>query len=252
MALDWQIATLIEGTPVAKNIKSLKFAVPNLMPHIAGQHYDLRLTAEDGYQTERSYSIASAPEEKEFVEFGVELLENGEVSPYLFSLYPGDQIEMRGPIGGSFIWNTSMDGPLCLIGGGSGMVPLMSMLRHHVAHRTELQEKHRKIIFLASLRTQAHLLYFDELRTLSAADPNLTLVFTFTELPPPNWDGYRRRIDHEMLKAVFNDVQNQMSMIYICGPTAFAEAASSNLIDIGFNPHSIRIERFGGAPSSSK
>ncbi|HVN26786.1 MAG TPA: FAD-binding oxidoreductase [Candidatus Paceibacterota bacterium] len=246
MAKGWRIATLEEASMVAKGIKSLTFSLPDWEPSVPGQHYDIRLTAEDGYQAERSYSVASAPERKGVVEFGIELLENGEVSPYLFSLKPGDQVEMRGPIGGSFIWNTDMPGPLCLVGGGSGMVPLMAMLRHRQEHLADEIKKGRHAVFLASVKDQDHLLYYDELRAISAADPNFTLVITFTQSAPPNWDGFRRRIDHAMLQNVFGGIAGDMPMVYVCGPTPFAENAASNLVEVGFNPHAIRIERFGG------
>jgi ferredoxin-NADP reductase len=241
---DWRIATLIDSEMIAKDVKSLRFSVEGWQPHKAGQHYDVKLTAEDGYVAERSYSIASAPEDEGIVEFGVELLENGEVSPYLFGLEKGDQIEIRGPIGGHFIWDISMPGPLCLIGGGSGMVPLMSMLRHREKHLDV--DKSREVIFLASIRTQDRLLYLDELRAISAKDPNFKLVLTFTEIAPPNWDGYRRRIDADMLKKVFGHVADEMPMFYICGPTPFVEAAADELVQIGINPHEVRTERFGG------
>jgi ferredoxin-NADP reductase len=253
---EWRVATLLSSEMTAKNVKALRFSIEGWEPHRAGQHYDVRLTAEDGYQAERSYSIASAPEETGIVELGVELLENGEVSSYLFGLEPGDQIEMRGPIGGHFVWDVTMPGPLCLIGGGSGMVPLMAMLRHRERHLEEVGgnnpdgspriEKNRPVIFLASIRSQDGLLYYDELRKISAADPGFTLVLTFTEMAPPDWDGYRRRIDEEMLTTVFGKTIGAMPMTYICGPTPFVEAAADILVKIGMNPSEIRTERFGG------
>jgi ferredoxin-NADP reductase len=241
---EWRVATLIDSRMIAKNVKSLRFSVEAWEPHHAGQHYDIRLTAEDGYQAERSYSVASAPEETGVVEFGVELLENGEVSPYLFGLEPGGQIEVRGPIGGHFVWDVTMPGPLCLIGGGSGMVPLMAILRHREKHLDT--EKNRPVIFLASVRTQDGLLYFDELRTIASQDPNFTLALTFTEMAPPDWDGYRRRIDEAMLKEVFGKTIGTMPMFYICGPTPFVEVAADTLVTIGINSHEIFTERFGG------
>jgi ferredoxin-NADP reductase len=162
---------------------------------------------------------------------------------------------MRGPIGGHFVWDTGMPGPLCLIGGGSGMVPLMAMLRHREHHLEDIitdnsgiahPEKSRPVIFLASVRSQDGLLYYDELRKISAADPNFTLVLTFTDMAPPDWDGYRRRIDADMLKTVFGKTVGAMPMFYICGPTPFVEVAADTLVQIGINPHEVRTERFGG------
>lgn len=241
---EWRAATLIDSRMIAKDVKALRFSVERWETHHPGQHYDIRLTAPDGYQAERSYSVASAPEEEGVVEFGVELLSSGEVSPYLFALVPGGQIEIRGPIGGHFVWDTAMPGPLCLIGGGSGMVPLMSMLRHRGRHPET--ERNRPVIFLVSVRSQDHLLYYDELRSIAAQDPNFKLALTFTDIAPPNWDGYRRRIDSGMLKEVFGGTIGQMPMFYICGPTPFVEAAADKLVEIGINSHEIRTERFGG------
>jgi ferredoxin-NADP reductase len=241
MTPDWHIATLQSSHLVSKNVKALRFSVPSFPPYIPGQHVDIRLTAEDGYQAERSYSIASAPEEPGTLELGIELLPDGEVSPYLWSLVGGDQIEIRGPIGGHFIWDTTMPGPLALLGGGSGMVPLMSMLRHRMYHLDT--ERDRKIVALFSVRSLDHLLYYDELRTISQKDPNFTLVLTFTETVPPGWDGYRRRIDAAMLRDVFGNLS--MPLCFLCGPTKFVEVGAMELVEIGINPHEIRTERFG-------
>lgn len=239
--IDWKIATLIDSKMVATNVRSLTFTVPDITTHKSGQHYDIRLTSEDGYSAERSYSAASAPEEKN-LEFGIELLENGEVSPYLFKLQKGDQIEMRGPIGGHFVWDRSIPGPLVLIGGGSGMVPLMSMLRHHIYQSNQ----DREITFLVSAKTLEHVLYKDELKEIKAKDKNLKLVYTLTSQAPLNWNSYTRRVDRTMLKEVVRSLIDKMPMIYICGPTPFVEAVANNLVEIGFNPHLIKTERFGG------
>jgi ferredoxin-NADP reductase len=242
MANDWKVATLLGSEMIARNIKSLKFKIDGVGPHKAGQHYDIRLTAEDGYQAERSYSIASPPEETDTVEFGVELLESGEVSPYLFGMQPGDQMEVLGPIGGHFTWDVSMKGPLVLIGGGSGMVPLMAMLRHRERHLD--QEKGRPVIFLASVKSFDDMLYYDELRKISAQDPDFRLVITFTRMAPPNWDGYRRRVDENILKELLTGVDG--AMIYVCGPTAFVESVASGLLNLGVSYQNVRTERFGG------
>ncbi len=239
--INWKTATLIDSKMVAVNVKSLTFEAPDISTHQAGQHYDIRLTSEDGYQAERSYSVASPPEQKN-LEFGIELLENGEVSPFLYQLKNDDQIEMRGPIGGHFVWNTSMPGPLVLIGGGSGMVPLMCMLRHHL-NQNDLQ---REVIFLVSARTLERVLYKEELQACQKKDPNLKLIYTLTSSTPPNWTGYKRRVDQEMLQETIGHLKGKMPMIYVCGPTPFVEAVANNLVTIGFNPHEIRTERFGG------
>ena len=241
---DWRAATLLDSWMIAKNVKALRFSVDGWVAHRAGQHYDIRLTAEDGYQAERSYSIASAPEEEGIVEFGIELLENGEVSPYLFGMQNGEQIEILGPIGGHFTWDVSVPGPLCLIGGGSGMVPLVAMLRHRERHLAT--EKNRPVVFLASVRSQDGLLYEEELSRISREDLNFTLVLTFTDIVPPNWDGYRRRVDEKMLTDVFGKTKDNMPMFYVCGPTPFVEVVADTLVKIGINPHEIRTERFGG------
>lgn len=242
---DWQTATLIEAKPIANNVISLRFSISPWAVSTAGQHYDIRLTAPNGYQAERSYSLGNPPEEEGVLEFGVQLLNDGEVSPYLFKLKAGDKVEVRGPIGGHFIWNYKMPGPLVLIGGGSGMVPLMAMLRHWVKHQKEDQE--RTIIFLISARTLEHVLYKDELDAISRDYTNVKIVLTITDSVPPNWTGYKRRIDMEMIKEVLGGLVAHMPMIYVCGPTPFVEAVAKNLILTGFNSHEVRTERFGGA-----
>jgi ferredoxin-NADP reductase len=244
---NWKVGTLLKKTMAADNVMSLTFSLPDWEPFQAGQHFDIRLTAPGGYMAERSYSIASAPEEKDIIEYGVQLLENGEVSPYLWNLTVGKQVEMRGPIGGHFIWSTAMPGPLILIGGGSGMVPLMCMLRHHVNNLEK--DINRKIIFLVSARSPNLVLYKKELEEIAARDPNIKIVTTITDTPPPDWTGYKRRIDKEMLAEVFakqDIMQSEMPMTYICGPTPFVEAIAKHMIGLGFNAHSIKTERFGG------
>lgn len=239
---DWHVATLVRSLRIAKNVMSLTFSVERWREHKAGQYYDIRLTAEDGYQAVRSYSIASSPEEAGIVEFGIEKLEDGEVSPYLFDLQVGEQVEIRGPIGGHFIWDRDMQGPLYLIGGGSGMVPLMSMLRHR--ERYLEMEKEREVIFLASIRSLDYLLYYEELQRISQQDSAFKLILTFTRMAPPNWDGYRRRVDESMLTQVFPKHDN--ANWYVCGPTPFVEAVANAIVGMGTNPETVRTERFGG------
>lgn len=240
---NWQSAKLLESKMVAREVKALKFSASSWVKHESGQHYDIRLTSEGGYQAERSYSVASPPEERGIVEFGIQLLKNGEVSPYLFELKPGEEIEIRGPIGGHFVWNVQMPGPLVLIGGGSGMVPLMCMLRHH---ENNLAFSKREVIFLVSARTIDHVLYREELERATEKDLRLKVVFTITDSPPSDWGGYKRRIDREMLREVLGHLIGKTPMIYVCGPTPFVEAAAKNLVILGFNSHEVRTERFGG------
>jgi ferredoxin-NADP reductase len=239
----WNPVTLLESKMVADGVMSLVFDAPWWPGHRAGQHVDVRLTAPNGYQAQRSYSIANAPEDVGKVELGVQLLDTGEVSPFLFDLKPGDQIEMRGPLGGHFIWNTSMSGPLVLIGGGSGCVPMMSMLRHHERHI--LGDKDREVYFLISSKTIGRVLYKDELESFSKEDSNFHLTLTLTEKPPLGWVGYTKRVDREMIFELFGGLLSSMPMFYICGPTLFVEAVAGALVAAGFNPHLIKTERFG-------
>jgi ferredoxin-NADP reductase len=221
----WQVGTLITSRMVADDVKSLTFFVPGWIKHQAGQHYDIRLTAENGYQAERSYSVASSPEQEGELEFGVQLLEGGEVSPYLFQMKPGDKVELRGPIGGHFVWSTQAPGPLILIGGGSGMVPLMCMLRHHMAHIRE--DESRPIVFLISARTLSHVLYKEELTSYSKLNEQLNIVTTLTEQSPPGWPGYNRRIDKQLLEDVLGGYKEKSASVFVCGPTPFVEVAET-------------------------
>jgi ferredoxin-NADP reductase len=250
MAKNWQVGTLVKKEMIADNVMSLTFSLPEWQPFKAGQHYDIRLNAPGGYMAERSYSIASAPEDKGIIEYGVQLLEDGEVSPYLWKLEPGKQVEMRGPIGGHFIWDTSVKGPLILIGGGSGMVPLMSMLRHHYNHLSEPTEAERQIVFLISARTYEHILYKRELERIGSQNRNINVVATITDSPPPSWSGYKRRIDKEMLQEVLENLLpaggDKNPKTFICGPTPFVEAIAGQMIKLGFKTKDIKTERFGG------
>ena len=200
--LNWQIAAVTAIKPEAASVKTLTLALPDWLPHRAGQHYDLRLTAPDGYQAQRSYSIASPPERAGEIELTVERLEDGEVSSYLHDvLIVGDQIELRGPIGGYFVWEATMDGPLLLVAGGSGVVPLMAMLRHRAAAGSSVPTR-----LLYSSRTPADVIYREELEALHAAQNGLEIVHTFTRAQPPGWRGYARRIDMPMLREVMQPI----------------------------------------------
>lgn len=242
--LEWQIATLTSVRPETARTKTFTFSLPDWQPHRPGQHYDVRLTAPDGYQTERSYSIASPPEKTGIVELTVERIEDGEVSSYLDEvLMPGDRIEMRGPIGGYFVWEASLGGPLLLIGGGSGVVPLMAMLRHRLAVDSRVPAR-----LLYSVRSPEDVIYRDELERLAGASrrahDGLEVIYTFTRSAPPGWTGYARRIDADMLAETLSPL-GAAARIYICGPTQLVENAADCLVRLGVPPGQIRTERFG-------
>jgi ferredoxin-NADP reductase len=238
--LEWQIATVTGITVETPRTKTLTLALPDWMPHQPGQHYDVRLTAPDGYQTERSYSIASEPERTGEIDVTVEQIDDGEVSPYLDGVVmPGDKLELRGPVGGYFVWNVSLGGPLLLVGGGSGVVPLMAMLRHRAAQHSQVPTA-----LLYSSRTPDDLIYRAELERLAKADPTLQVVFTFTREAPPGWSGYRRRIDTSMLEEVCRPLGSGI-LAYVCGPTLLVEAVSSALVGLGLPAERVRTERFG-------
>ena len=218
--------------------RTLVLDVPEWPGHRAGQHVDLRLTAEDGYQAQRSYSIASAPE-LDALEITVELIDDGEVSPYLVEeVRPGDQFEVRGPIGGHFTWSVPDGGPLLLIGGGSGLVPLMSMLRHRAARRSEVEAR-----ILVSARGTEDALYRDELASLEPS-AGLHVAWTFTRTPPPGWTGWARRVDAAML-AELGPGPDAGARRFVCGPTPFVERVAELLVEAGHDPRAIHAERFG-------
>jgi ferredoxin-NADP reductase len=206
----------------------------------AGQHVDVRLTADDGYQAQRSYSIASASEDVPPLTITVERLDNGEVSPYLVDeLRVGDKLELRGPIGGYFVWESQMGGPLLLIAGGSGVVPLMAMIRHHVAVKSTV-----RVRLLYSSRSHEDIIYRDELNKLNDNKIWLEVIHTFTRMPPPGWTGYRRRVDVSLLREVAWSPE-QRPLIFVCGPTSFVEVAATGLVVLGHETQRIKTERFG-------
>jgi ferredoxin-NADP reductase len=234
----WRLGTVIGQLEETSHAKSIMLDVPAWPGHIAGQHVDVRLTAEDGYQTERSYSIASPPEDAE-VTLTVERIEDGEVSPYQTEeLRPGDQLELRGPIGGYFNWRSDDGGSLLLIAGGSGLVPLMAMLRHRAESSSAVEAR-----LLLSTRSLPDTLYRDELEALAAAD-RLALHYTFTRIAPRGWEGFARRVDSEML-SVIGPPPDRGPKIFVCGPTAFVERAAEALVELGHEPAAVRTERFG-------
>jgi ferredoxin-NADP reductase len=234
----WRTATIREVVAETEHAVTLVLDVPEWPGHRAGQHVDIRLTADDGYQAERSYSIASAPE-LDRLELTVELVDDGEVSPWFVEVAKaGDVFEVRGPIGGHFSWSVPDGGPLLLVGGGSGLVPLMAMLRHRGA-RASAVETH----VLVSARSDEDALYRDEIADLSPRD-GLSVAWTFTRRPPPGWTGYARRVDAAMLTEVAPD-PDARPRIFVCGPTPFVEAVADLLVDNGHDPRTIHAERFG-------
>ncbi len=219
--------------------RTLALDVPGWRDHRPGQHVDIRLTAEDGYQAERSYSIASPPA-GERIELTVERLDDGEVSPYLLDvLRPGDQLELRGPIGGYFTWEIVNGGPLLLVGGGSGIVPLMAMLRHRAAQGSPIPTR-----VLGSFRQFDAMLYRDELEGFAKADGQLGVSWTLTRAQPPDWTGYRRRVDAAMLADTGWPPETR-PLVYVCGPTPFVETVAATLVDLGHEPARVKTERFG-------
>jgi ferredoxin-NADP reductase len=239
--LNWQIAAVASIKPETTKVKSFTLTLPAWMRHRAGQHYDIRLTAEDGYQTQRSYSIASEPEREGEIDITVERINDGEVSTYLHDvLIPGDRLEVRGPIGGYFGWEAGLTpGPLLLIAGGSGVVPLMSMIRHRAA----LQAKNPTALLYSS-RNFEDVIYYNELEILRSANNGLQIFHTLTRSQPADWKGYARRIDEEMLREVAGPLGNAVQ-VFICGPTLMVESAANTLVKVGIDSNQIRTERFG-------
>jgi ferredoxin-NADP reductase len=235
--LSWQLATVVDHVDETAWTRSVVLDPPAWPGHRAGQHVDVRLTAEDGYQAERSYSIASAPDGIR-VELTVERLGDGEVSPYLTDeLRSGDRIELRGPIGGYFVWEPPQGGPVLLVGGGSGVVPLMAMIRHRTAVGS-----HAEMRLLLSSRSWDDVIYRDELERL--AGDGLTVVHTLTRSQPPGWSGYARRVDAEMLAEV-GPGPDERPQVFVCGPTPLVEAVAGALVELGHQPQRIKTERFG-------
>ncbi|HUG33595.1 MAG TPA: ferredoxin reductase [Anaerolineales bacterium] len=239
--LNWQIASVQEIRPETVKVKSFTLTLPAWTRHRAGQHYDIRLTAEDGYQTQRSYSIASEPEREGEVDITVERISDGEVSTYLHDvLIPGDLLEVRGPIGGYFVWEAGLlPDPVLLIAGGSGIVPLMAMIRHRGATGVK-----NPMSLLYSSRNFEDIIYHNELDELRAGDSGLQIFHTLTRSQPAGWKGYARRIDEAMLREVAQPLSPDVQ-VFICGPTLLVESAANTLVNVGIKPDQIRTERFG-------
>jgi ferredoxin-NADP reductase len=233
--LTWQTATVKSLMDETAQVRTISLSVPDWAGHQAGQHIDVRLTAEDGYQAEREYSIASAPGEP--VSITVERLEDGEVSPYLTEeLRVGDEIELRGPVGGYFVWDVADGGPLLLLAGGSGIAPLRAILRHRERVGSTVPVR-----LLYSSRSWADVIYRDE---LERRWDGVTVIHTLTRQQPPGWTGYARRVDQEMIAEVAWPVA-ATPLAYACGPTSFVEVVASALVAFGYQTRRIRTERFG-------
>jgi ferredoxin-NADP reductase len=236
--LRWHEATVLEVVAETPRARTLVLDVPGWPGHRAGQHADVRLTAEDGYQAQRSYSIASPPE-LGALELTVELIDDGEVSPYLVEeLRAGDRFELRGPIGGHFTWSVPDGGPLLLVAGGSGLVPLMAMLRHRAARASAVPAH-----VLVSARGPDDRLYGAELDALEPR-AGLRVGWTYTRTRPPGWEGWARRVDAAML-ADLGPGPDARPLVFVCGPTPFVERVATLLVDSGHEPHTIHAERFG-------
>lgn len=239
--LEWRVATVAAVHNETRRARTLVLDVPQWPGHRAGQHVDVRLVAEDGYQAQRSYSIASPPE-RSAVELTVERLDDGEVSPYLCDvLGVGDGVEVRGPIGGYFVWDVALGGPLLLVAGGSGIVPLMAMIRHYTAALDEWRAR-TPVRLLYSARTLDDVIYRGELEELSRTD--VKVAFALTRDAPAGWSGYRRRIDRAMLEEI-GWPPSEAPRVFVCGPTPLVENVANVLVQIGHEPMRIRTERFG-------
>jgi len=238
--LAWRRAVVLRHIQETPRVTSLVLDVPGWVGHRAGQHLDVRLTAEDGYQTERSYSIASAPARDTRVTLTVERLDDGEVSPYLTDvLRAGDELEVRGPIGGWFTWRPEEGGPLVLVAGGSGIAPLMAMIRQRAAVRSPVP-----VCLLYSSRAYEEIIYREELDRSAAADGDLMVAYTLTRSQPPGWRGYRRHIDRAMLDAVAW-APEERPLVFVCGPTPLVESVATTCVELGYAPERVKTERFG-------
>jgi ferredoxin-NADP reductase len=233
--LTWQVAGVDEVVQETDRVRTLVLDVPDWAGHRAGQHLDVRLTAEDGYRAERSYSIASAPGEP--VAITVERLEDGEVSPYLTEeLRAGDALELRGPVGGYFVWDGDDAGPLLLVAGGSGIVPLRAILRHRRRSGSDVPVR-----LLYSSRSLEDVIYRAE---LDEPVEGVEIVHTFTREQPPGWKGYSRRVDAALLGGVAWPA-GERPLAFVCGPTSFVEAVAGGLVELGYPAHRVKTERFG-------
>ena len=236
----WQLATVAGIRDETPSVRTFTLGLPEWPGHRPGQHLDLRLTAEDGYSVERSYSIASEPERVGEVDITVERIPDGEVSPFLHDIVvEGDRLEVRGPIGGYFVWEAALDGPLLLVAGGSGVVPLMAIIRHRQRVRSHVPTR-----LLFSSRNLEDIIYREELDQLAKVNDGFEVIHTLTRSQPPGWNGYARRIDDRMLVDVLEPL-GIAARVYICGPTALVEVAANALVRLGLPADRVRTERFG-------
>jgi len=239
-ALSWQPATVEHIVVETHRVKTFTLRLSNWPSHRPGQHVDVRLTAPDGYQAQRSYSIASPPEQTGALELTVELIHDGEVSTFFHEVARvGDTIDVRGPIGGPFTWTATSGGPLLLIGGGSGVVPLMCMLRHRANAAPSIPA-----LLLYSSRSREEVIYRGELDHWASSDPKVNVVHTLTRTQPSGWTGYSRRVDGEMLADQIRRIE-EPAHVYVCGPSGFVEAVADGLVALGVPPAIIHTERFG-------
>lgn len=235
--LRWLVSSVTKTIRETPDAVSLWLDAPEWPGHQAGQHVDVRLTAEDGYSAERSYSIASSPASDE-VELTIVRLDDGEVSPYLTGLAVGDQFEIRGPIGGYFVWEKTETRPVLLLGGGSGVVPLMSMFRYHADLNAGA---HMRLIY--SARTEQDLLYREEQSMLQSDDRDIYITLT-REPSSSTWSGRRGRIDHDLLSELTSPASDDL-LCFVCGPTPFVESVANALVELGIRPGNVKTERFG-------
>jgi len=240
--IEWRAAIITEIIAETPHAKTLVLDVPGWPGHTAGQHVDVRLTADDGYQAQRSYSIASEPS-RPTLAITIERLDDGEVSPYLTdALGVGDRVELRGPIGGYFVWEPTMGGPLFLVAGGSGIVPLMAMLRTRASVPADVRAA-APATLLYSSRSWEDVIYGDEVMRL-ADDPTVRVVQTLTRSQPAGWKGFSRRIDADMLAEVAPE-PSLHPHVFVCGPTALVESVAQMLVEMGHEPARVKTERFG-------
>jgi ferredoxin-NADP reductase len=240
--LTWQVATVTAARWETPSVRTIELDVPSWPGHRAGQHLDVKLTAEDGYSAERSYSIASAAAEQ--VAIAVERLDDGEVSPYLTDeLRVGDELELRGPVGGYFVWEKGDGGPLMLVGGGSGIVPLRAILRERERTGSDVPVR-----LLYSARTCADLIYRDE---LAAHRDGVEVFYSLTREQPAGWAGYTRRVDPGLLaETAWPEGRNPLA--FVCGPTSFVEIAADGLVALGYQAGRVKTERFGGTGGAAR
>jgi len=235
--LNWHVAEVTDVRPETDRVRTLALDVAGWPGHRAGQHVDVRLTADDGYQAQRSYSIASAADGAR-VELTVERIDDGEVSPYLTEeARAGDRFELRGPVGGYFVWDPNPAGAVLLVGAGSGVVPLMAMVRQRAANGDAV-----RTCLLYSARSWEDVIYRDELERHGQGGDGFEIVYTLTREQPPDWNGYGRRVDRELLADV---APEELALTFVCGPTPFVEAVAEALVGLGHEPSRIKTERFG-------